>query len=63
MKSKVEIEIEIACIENEINKISKLQPIPTHHSLTEYWIETMNSAIRALKWVLDETATNYGDER
>lgn len=61
MKSKIEIEVEISCIENEISKISKLEPTP----ITEVWIESMNSVIRALKWVLGEnvTITNYSDER
>jgi hypothetical protein len=48
MKTKIDIEVEISCIENEISKISKLEPTP----ITEVWIENRYSSIRALKWVI-----------
>lgn len=49
MKTKIEIEIKISCIENEITQLYKSDPT----MVTEVWLENMNSAIRALKWVLD----------
>lgn len=49
MKTNIEIEVEISCIENEIAQLSKSEPT----MVNEVWLENMNSAIRALKWVLD----------
>lgn len=49
MKTKSEIEVEISCIENEIAQLSKLKPA----EVTEMWLDSMNSAIRALKWVIN----------
>lgn len=50
MKTNFEIEVEISCIENEIVQVTKSEPA----TVTEEWLKNMNSAIRALKWVLDE---------
>jgi hypothetical protein len=47
MKTKREIEIEISCIEHEIDKLLKV-------NTDNKQIKKMNSAIKALKWVLGE---------
>lgn len=49
MKTNIEIEVEISCIENEIAQLSKLEPT----IVTDVAIENMYSVIKALKWVLD----------
>lgn len=49
MKNRSEIEVEISCIENEIVQTKRAQP----STVTPAWLESKDSAIRALKWVLD----------
>lgn len=59
MKTKSEIEVEISCIENEIVQLSKLKPLLA----TKEWLESMNSAIRALKWVIDSELDSVDYEK
>ena len=47
MKTKREIEIEISCVEHEIDKLLKL-------NTDNKQIKKMKSAVKALKWVLNE---------
>lgn len=49
MKTNIEIEVEISSIENDVAQLSKSEPT----MVTDVKVENMNSAIRALKWVLD----------
>lgn len=59
MKTKFEIEVEISLIENEIVQLSKLKPLLA----TKEWLESMNSAIRALKWVIDSELDSVDYEK